>query len=126
VNHAHSGSRSLGIVLDGTLTDDVGVFQYLSLQRNTRYEFSAHVMEASLAGVGGLRFQIADARSGRAFFTSSQLPEADAWHRVSGSFRTPQDAGLAVLRMVRIPAGQPLRGRFWIDDVELVVSTQSK
>jgi tetratricopeptide (TPR) repeat protein len=126
VNHAHSGSRSLGIVLDGTLTDDVGVFQYLSLQPNTRYEFSAYVMEASLAGVGGLRFQIADARSGRPFFTSPQLPETDAWQRVSGSFQTPKDAGLAVLNIVRTPAGQPLRGRFWIDDVDLVVSGQRK
>lgn len=120
VNQAHSGSRSLAIVLDGTLNDDVGVFQYLSLQPNTRYEFSAHVMEASLAGVGGLRFQITDARSGKPFFTSSQLPEADTWQRVSGSFRTPKDAGLAVLKIVRDPAGQPLRGRFWIDDVDLV------
>jgi tetratricopeptide (TPR) repeat protein len=125
VNQAHSGSRSLGLVLDGTPIDEVGVFQYLSLRPNTHYELSAHVMEASLAGVGGLRFQITDARSRRPFLTSSQLPEAESWQRVSASFHTPKDAGLAVLKIIRTPAGQPLRGRFWIDDVNLVMSAPS-
>lgn len=120
VRDAHSGSRSLAIVLAGAPLDDVGVFQYLALRPGTRYEFSAYVRNETLAGAGGLRFTIRDAQSNAAYYTSAQLPERDDWQLLRGSFQTPKDAGVAVLRLVRSPAGQRFRGKFWIDDLELI------
>src|SRR5262249_12839380 len=71
VNHAHSGHRSLGIVLDeGSAIDEVGIFQYLALQPGTRYQFSAYVRGESLAGVGGIRFEIAVPQSKTIYYAS--------------------------------------------------------
>jgi hypothetical protein len=69
--------------------------------------------------MGGLRFQIGDAESATAYYTSAQFPETDSWQLLRGSFRTPVKIGVATLKIVRSPAGQPFRGRFWVDDVEL-------
>jgi Carbohydrate binding domain len=119
VNHAYGGKRSLGIVLDGTSIDDVGVFQYLALQPGTRYQFSAYVRSESIAGAGGLRFEIAAPQSKTTYYTGV-LPESDTWQLVRGSFQTPPKIGVAVLRIAHSPAGQPLRGAFWIDELELI------
>jgi hypothetical protein len=98
----------------------VGVFQYLALRPGTRYQFTAYIRNERLAGAGGLRFTIKDAQSSATYFTSAQWPERDDWQLLRGSFRTPKDAGVAVLRLVHSPAGQPFRGKFWIDDLELI------
>ena len=120
INHAYGGKRSLGIVLDGTSIDDVGVFQYLALQPGTRYQFSAFVRSESIAGQGGLRFEIAAPQAKTTYYSSPQLPESDAWQLVRGSFQTPQKIGVAVLRIAHTSAGEPLRGAFWIDELELI------
>lgn len=119
VNHAYSGSRSLAIVLDGAAVGELGIFQYLALRPNTRYQFSAYVRDESLVGAGGLRFEISNRQSGAVYYRSMQLPETDTWQLVRGSFQTPKESGVAVLKLTRTPVGQPFRGRFWIDGVEL-------
>ena len=119
VNNAYKGTKSLAVVLDGTPIDDVGVFQYLVLRPSTNYEFSAYVRDESIAGVGGLRFQISGQTS-TPYYTSGQLPESDSWEQVHGSFRTPKQPGAAILKIVCRPARQHLRGRFWIDELELI------
>jgi tetratricopeptide (TPR) repeat protein len=119
INDARSGTRSLAVVLDGRPVDDVGVIQYLALRPSTRYEFSAYIRDESIAGMGGLRFQIGDAESATSYYTSAQFPETDSWQLLRGSFRTPVKIGGTILKIVRSPAGQPFRGRFWVDDVEL-------
>jgi hypothetical protein len=120
VNHAYGGKRSLGILLDGTGIEEIGVFQYLALQPGRRYQFSAYVRGESIAGAGGLRFEIGAPQSKATYYASALLPESDTWQLVRGSFQTPQKMGVAVLRIARNPAGQPLRGSFWIDELELV------
>jgi hypothetical protein len=119
VNNAYKGTKSLAVVLDGTPIDDVGIFQYLVLRPSTNYEFSAYVRDESIAGVGGLRFQISGQTS-TPYYTSGQLPESDSWEQVHGSFRTPKQPGAAILKIVCRPARQHLRGRFWIDELELI------
>ena len=119
INDARSGTKSLAVVLDGRPVDDVGVIQYLALRPSTRYEFSAYIRDESIAGAGGLRFQIGDAESATSYYTSAQFPETDSWQLLRGSFRTPVKIGVAILKIVRSPGGQPFRGRFWVDDVEL-------
>ncbi len=120
VNHARSGKRSLGIVLDGEAIEEAGVFQYLALQPGKRYQFSAYVRSETIAGAGGLRFEIGAPQSRATYYTSAPLPESENWEQLRGSFQAPQKIGVAVLRIVRSPAGQPLRGAYWIDDVELI------
>jgi Carbohydrate binding domain len=120
INHARGGNRSLGIVLDGVPIEEVGVFQYLALQPGTRYQFSAYVRSESIAGAGGLRFEIAAPNSKTIYYASAPLPESDTWQLVRGTFQTPAKIGVAVLRIARNPADQPLHGAFWIDDLELI------
>ena len=120
VNDGHTGSKSLAIVFDGTPTADAGVFQYLALQPSARYEFSAYVRNAFISGPGGLRFAISDVRSRKPYYISGLLPETDSWQLVRGTFQTPKTVGTAMLAIVHTPAGQPFRGSFWIDDLELI------
>jgi len=47
------------------------------------------------------------------------LKDADFWKPVHGQFQTGPDTRLLLFSVDRIPAGSPIRGRLWIDDLQL-------
>ena len=61
-----------------------------------------------------------DIYSSKVFFKSDDLKFGSSWRQVSGTFTTDYDTRMLVLRVARVPAGSPIRGKLWIDDFRLV------
>lgn len=119
-NEAHAGQRSLRITFDGAGIEDAGIRQLVPLAPNTTYDFSAFYKAQDMDGAGGVRFMIQDLYRETNLFTTDDLTDADFWKKVGGRFTTDSETHLAVLRIARVPAGSPIRGRMWIDGLQLV------
>ena len=116
---SHSGHRSLSIIFDSRGIEDAGIRQLVPVKPNARYEFSAYFKSEGLEGAGGPRFLVQDQFTAASYFASEELKDADFWKQVSGTFNTGPDTRLLVLRIQRIPAGNAIRGKLWIDGVRL-------
>jgi hypothetical protein len=116
---SHSGHRSLSIVFDSRGMEDAGIRQLIPVEPNTTYEFSAYFKSQGLQGAGGPRFLLEDRFTGANYFASEELKDADFWKEVGGIFSTGPDTKLLVLRIQRVPPGNAIRGKVWIDDVRL-------
>jgi len=91
----------------------------ISITPGTAYEFSAFFKTQDLQGAGGPEFILQDAYTQQVYFTSDDLKDADYWKRVGGRFTTGPDTRLVILHLQRIPAGSPIRGKLWIDDIRI-------
>jgi hypothetical protein len=118
-NDAHSSSRSLRITFDGPGISDAGIRQLVPVDPNTSYEFSGFYKAQDMDGAGGPKFAIQDLYRETAFFLSDDLRDSDFWRKADGTFTTGPDTHLLVLRIARIPAGSPIRGKLWIDGLQL-------
>ena len=116
----HSGHRSLLIAFDGPGVADAGISQFIAVQPNTVYEFSAYYKNGEIEGAGGSHFTLQDAYTQAVVYDSDELKEAGFWKSVSGAFTTGDDCRLLVLRVRRLPEGSPIRGELWVDDFRLV------
>ncbi len=116
----HSGHRSLLIAFDGPGVTDAGITQFIAVQPNTVYEFSAYYKNGEIEGAGGAHFTLQDAYTQAVVYDSDELKEAGFWKSVSGAFTTGDDCRLLVLRVRRLPEGSPIRGELWVDDFRLV------
>ncbi len=115
----HAGRRSLLINFDGPGINDAGIYQFIAVQPNTTYTFSGYYKSNELQGAGGPHFTIQDMYSQAVYFESEELKESGFWKSVDGEFTTSADCKLIVLRVRRLPAGSPIRGKLWIDDFRL-------
>jgi len=121
-SEAHSSSRSLRITFDGPGIRDAGISQVVAVEPNTSYEFSAFYKAEEMEGAGAVQFAIQDAYKETSFLLSEDLRDADFWKKTGGSFTTESDTELAIVRIVRVPPGSPIRGKLWIDGLQLVPS----
>ena len=121
-NEAHSSSRSLSITFDGPGIYDAGISQIIAVEPRTSYEFSAFYKADGMDGAGGMEFAIQDAYKGTSFFMSEELRDADFWKKTGGSFTTGPETELVVFRIVRMPVGSPIKGKLWLDGLQLVQS----
>jgi len=115
----HSGRRSLQITFDGPGITDAGFYQYIAVQPNTVYDFTAYYKNAEMEGAGGPHFTIQDMYSQAIYWESEELKDAGFWKSTSGEFTTAPDCRLVVLHIRRLPAGSPMRGKLWVDDFHL-------
>jgi len=113
------GHRSLSIVFDGPGVSDSGIYQFIAVQPNTTYEFSAYYKAGEMEGAGGPQFVIRDVYSGEKYLASDELKNADFWRPITGAFTTGLDTKLLVLMVARVPEGSPIRGKLWIDNLRL-------
>jgi hypothetical protein len=100
--------------------DEAGIFQLVSVEPNTAYDFTAYYKNGEIDGAGAPHFVLQDIYSNKVFFQSDDLKFGSSWRQVSGSFSTDADTKMLVLRVARVPAGSPIRGKLWIDDFRLV------
>jgi tetratricopeptide (TPR) repeat protein len=115
----HAGRQSLAITLDGPGISDAGIYQFVAVQPNTTYDFSAYYKNGDLEGAGGLHFTVQDMYSQAVYYDSDELKDAGFWKSADGEFTTASDCKLVVLHVRRLPAGSPIRGKLWIDDFHL-------
>ena len=116
----HGGHRSLLIAFDGPGVTDAGIRQFVAVQPNTPYEFSAYYKNGEIEGAGGPHFTIQDFYTRDVLYDSDELKEAGFWKSATGEFTTGPDTKLVVLHVRRLPEGSPIRGKLWVDDFRLV------
>jgi len=116
----HSGHRSLLITFDGPGVNDAGIRQFIAVQPNDHYEFSAYYKDGDLEGPGGPDITIQDAYTQAVLYDSDELKEAGFWKSVAGEFTTGPECRLVVLHIRRLPEGSPIRGKLWVGDFRLV------
>lgn len=115
----HGGRRSLMITFDGPGINDAGLFQFIPVQPETTYAFSAYYKNGEMEGAGAPHFTIQDAYSQTVYYESDELKEAGFWKSANGEFKTSADSKLVILHIRRLPAGSPIRGKLWVDDFHL-------
>ena len=116
----HSGRRSLLVGFDGPGITDAGFYQFVAVQPNTTYDFTAYYKNGELEGAGGPHLTVQDMYTLAVYFDSDELNEAGFWKSVDGEFTTGPDCKLVVVHIRRLPEGSPIRGKLWIDDFHLV------
>jgi tetratricopeptide (TPR) repeat protein len=116
---SHSGRQSLTITFDGPGITDAGIYQFVAVQPNTTYQFSAYYKNVEMEGAGGPHFTIQDMYTQAIYYESDELIDAGFWKSAEGEFTTGPDCKLVVLHVRRLPAGSPIRGKLWIDDFHL-------
>jgi Tfp pilus assembly protein PilF len=119
-NDAHSSPQSLRITFEGPGISDAGIRQLVPVEPNTSYEFSGFYKAEEMDGAGGPKFAIQDLYRETPFFMSDDLRNSDFWRKADGAFTTGPDTHLLVLRIARVPAGSPIKGKLWIDGLQLV------
>jgi hypothetical protein len=120
----HGGHRSLLITFDGPGVNDAGIRQFIAVQPDTAYQFSAYYKNGELEGAGAPHFTIQDVYTQAVLYDSDELKEAGFWKSANGDFTTGADCRLLVLRVRRLPEGSPIRGKLWVDDFRLVAKRQ--
>lgn len=115
----HSGPRSLAISFDGPGINNAGIGQYIPVEANVEYDFSAYYKAGTMTGAGGVRIAVQDAFTGESYFLSDELKNAEVWREVGGEFKTKNGVQLMALTIVRVPSGSPIRGKLWMGDFRL-------
>jgi hypothetical protein len=72
-----------------------------------------------MQGAGAPHFTLHDFYTQESLFDSEELKDSPGWRQVSGEFKTGYETRLLRLRIRRVPAGSPIRGKLWIDNVRL-------
>jgi hypothetical protein len=120
----HSGHRSLLIAFDGPGVTDAGIRQFVAVQPNTTYDFSAYYKNGEIEGAGAPHFTIQDVYTREILYDSDELKEAGFWKSATGEFTTGADTKLVILHIRRLPEGSPIRGKLWVDDFRLTPKHQ--
>ncbi len=118
----HSGSRALAISFDANDSVSSGLKEFIYVQPGARYSFSAWIRADSIEAANGPRFAFSDPTTNQAVFSSDDVLGSFPWRPISGEFSTGPGTKLLELSIVRSPPNGRIRGKIWIDDIELVQS----
>jgi Carbohydrate binding domain len=125
---AHDGSRSLRVIFDGAHNlEFTHVVQYVPVEPNITYRFSAYARAESITTDSGPRFAIYDP------FDKTELSVATAnmtgtfnWQPQSLDFTTGPNTHLIVVQLLR-PAGRKfdnqIAGTLWLDSISLTAQS---
>ncbi len=119
------GTRSLRIRFEGQRNIEyVHVFQYVPVQPNSRYRFSAYVRTQGITTDSGPRFEIFDAYDPRRFAVATEvLTGTRNWTPQQLEFRSSPETRLLVVRVARAPSHRfdnLISGTVWIDHLSLL------
>ncbi len=121
----HTGVRSLLIDFDGT--DNVnfnGPWEYVPVQPNTHYHFSAFIQMDEVTSDSGPRFEIDDpTQPGSPGRMTENLTGTQPWTLEALDLLTGPQTHILTVRLVRPPSehfGGKIDGTIWVDDVSLV------
>jgi tetratricopeptide (TPR) repeat protein len=117
---AHSGAHSLALSYNGKPAYDSGWTEFVPVQGNRDYEFSAWIRSDSITTSSGPRIELIDALSGNTLLLTDDVLDTHPWHEIKGTVHVPEETLLLAVKIVRAPANTRIRGRVWIDDLSLV------
>ena len=116
----HGGNQSLRMVFKGPGIGDLGFMEYVPVQPNNSYHFSAYTKAEDIESASGPRLAVEDAYSGHTYVLSDDSLGTTGWREQSADFRTAKETSLVVVKVVRAPGNPLIKGKFWLDDVSLV------
>lgn len=119
-----SGTRSLSISFDDAQIEDAGIREFVFVRPNRAYDFSANFKAQQIEGAGGIRFALEDAYTRAPLFATDNLTDNSGWKQVNGTFTVGPKTNLLMLRLQRLPAGDVIKGKLWIDGVRLTEHPQ--
>jgi hypothetical protein len=117
---AHSGSHSLSLSYDGNPAYDAGWIQFVPVQANADYEFSAWIKSSDVTTSSGPRIALVDALSGANLLLTDDVLDTHPWREIKGTLHVPGETELLTVKITRAPANPRIRGQVWIDDLRLV------
>jgi tetratricopeptide (TPR) repeat protein len=103
---------------------DSGLSQFIPVAPNTVYTASAWIKSDDLQTANGPRLTAFDAYTWASLGASEPTDYTTEWRVVQTQFTTGRDTKLISLRLSRDRQDTVIRGRLWIDDVELHPSTK--
>lgn len=119
-----AGAHSLRISFDGSQNVNYGgVYQFVPVQPNTRYRFTASAKVQDITTDSGPRIQIFDAYDmSKLFVSTGNLVGTAGWSQQQVDFTTGPATKLIIVRVAR-PVSQKfdnkIAGSFWISQVSL-------
>jgi len=121
---AHGGTQSLCIVFDGSRNVEfTHIVQYVAVEPNSGYRFSAYVRGDRITTDSGPRFAIYDAFDKRELWVeTANLTGSFDWQQQELDFATGPDTRLIVVQALRPPSHKldnEIAGSVWFDDVTL-------
>jgi tetratricopeptide (TPR) repeat protein len=96
---------------------DLGLMQWVPVQPNTEYDFTAYIKSDDLAVRSGPRISLADAYGSTQYFLSQDFVGTQPWSEQRGHFRSGATSLLA-LRFLRT-GNDPISGKLWLTDLTL-------
>ena len=117
-NEVHSDGRSLLLTYSES-GGDSGLFEYVVVQPNTRYQLTAWVKSQELLTANGPRLTLSDAFDNKLVASTDETAGSTPWHHLDTEFRTGPVTKLLILSISRVPADTRIQGQFWVDDISL-------
>jgi tetratricopeptide (TPR) repeat protein len=115
----HSGARSLTLAYDGNPGYDAGWIQFIPVQPNAAYNFSAWIKSKDVTTSSGPRIAIVDAYTGANLLLTDDVLDTHPWHELQARLQVPAGTSLVEVKIIRAPANTKIRGQIWIDDLRL-------
>jgi hypothetical protein len=120
----HSGSYDLAITFDGSTNVDFSeLYEYVPVEPNATYHFSAYMRADNLITDGSVHFEIYDPLHPKdVFFATPGVEGAEPWTPIDLDLETGTETHVLIVRLRR-PASALLtrvEGTAWVDDVSLV------
>jgi tetratricopeptide (TPR) repeat protein len=125
----HSGSRSLRVTFDGSENVDfANLWQYVVVQPNTHYSFTAYLRTQDLTTDSSVRFEISDANQlANLHLLTPGAAATQPWALDEIEFTTGPATRLLLVALRRTPStmlANKIRGTAWVDDVSLTATPQ--
>ncbi len=117
-----SGAKSLAFVFNSPVGKDFRtVSQIVAVESGQKYEFQAFY-KSDLETSATVKWEIADAESGKILATTNAIEQKADWKSVSASFTTSDDIEGVIIRLIRetcISADCSISGSVWFDEISL-------
>ena len=113
-----SGGRSV-LVTYSTPVLDSGLYQLMPVRPNSTYAATAWLKTEDLQTANGPRLALTDAFTGVVLGVSEPVAYTTPWKQFTVDFRTGPQTELVAVRFIRDRQDTVVRGRLWIDDVEI-------
>jgi hypothetical protein len=116
-----TGNNSLVLIFNSTESREFrGISQTVAVEPGKDYEFVVFY-RSDLKSEGEIRWEIADAVSGRVFARTEKASDRSDWSPLRARFSVPATSDGVVVRLVRENCGIvcPISGNLWFDDASV-------
>ena len=117
----HDGSHSLVMSFNESRETDLGVAQWVPVEPNTSYTFSAFARTRDIVSADSPRMRLSAAEVSTPLWLSQDLRGFDGWHELRTTFTTASSTHMLRISIER-QNSTLLRGRLWLDQFTLVTN----